>query len=220
LPSTKGRATAPVKLRFGEILEFSDLRSLAAFFEDSPGRNAGTLHNVRSLSISYIDNHTATGWGRWTTDYAYEAFEHLHRNWDLMQISWLRLHLPYSQTISSVDDPGVWSLLKIRNLQHLTILGPRGCIASDVRKCLKAQTHKKKLFPWRPLGLENAGGKDWIHHQGQAPWQVQYEWLETRYKYLHHRGIVTERRAKQRQAYHKRRKPGSAKIPEVSIRNR
>ena len=37
--------------------------------------------------------------------------------------------------------------------------------------------------------------------QGQAPWQVQYEWLETRYKYLHHRGIVTERRAKQRQAY-------------------
>jgi hypothetical protein len=36
-PSTNGRATAPVKLKIGETLEFSDLRSLAAFFEDGPG---------------------------------------------------------------------------------------------------------------------------------------------------------------------------------------
>ena len=196
----KGRATAPLKLKLklGETLEFNDLRSLATFFENGPGRNA--------LSISYIDDHTAIGWGRWTIDYAYEAFEHLHRNWDLMRISWLRLCLPYSQAISSVDDPGVWSLLKIRNLQHLTILGPHGCIASNVRKRLRAQTRKKKLFPWRPLGLENAGGKDWIHRQGQTTRQAQYEWLESRYKYLHHRGVVNQRREKQRAAYHKRRR--------------
>ena len=79
-PSPKGRATAPVKLKISETLEFSDLRSLAAFFEDSPGRNAATLHNIRSLSISYVDDHTATGRGRWTTNYAYEAFEYLYRN--------------------------------------------------------------------------------------------------------------------------------------------
>ncbi|KAH6667700.1 hypothetical protein B0J14DRAFT_170414 [Halenospora varia] len=36
--STKGRATAPIKLRIGEALEFSDLRTLAAFFEDDPDR--------------------------------------------------------------------------------------------------------------------------------------------------------------------------------------
>lgn len=36
LPSTNSRATAPVKLRIGEALDFSDLRTLAAFFKDSP----------------------------------------------------------------------------------------------------------------------------------------------------------------------------------------
>jgi hypothetical protein len=64
--STKGRATAPVKLSIGEALEFSDLRILAAFFEDGPGRDATTLHNVRFLSISYLDDHADTGWG-WCT---------------------------------------------------------------------------------------------------------------------------------------------------------
>ncbi|KAH6675914.1 hypothetical protein B0J14DRAFT_587573 [Halenospora varia] len=123
-----------------------------------------------------------------------------------MRISWLRLCLPCSQAISSVDDPGLWSLLKIRNLRHLTVLGPRGCIASDVRKCLKARTHMKKLFPWRPLGLENAGGRDWRYCQGQVKWQEQYKLLDSRYKYLHHRETVTERRKKQRHAYHKRRR--------------
>lgn len=167
-PSTKGRETTPVKLRIGEALEFCDLRTLTAYFEDGPGRNATTLHNVRFLSVSYLDDENATGWGQRTTDYAYEAFEHLHKHWDSMRISWLRLCLPSSPAILSVDDPGLWSLSKIRNLPHLTILGPRGCIAPEVRKCLKARTHMKKLFPWRPLGLENAGGSDW---RGQRTWQ-------------------------------------------------
>lgn len=147
LTSTEGRATTPVKLRIGEALEFSDLRTLAAFFEDGPSRDVIALQTIRFLSISYLDDYAATSWGRWTTRYAYEAFERLYRHWDLIRISWLRLYLPYAQAISSVDDPGVWSLLKIRNLRHLTILGPHGCIASNVRRCLKARTHKKKLFP-------------------------------------------------------------------------
>lgn len=49
----------------GEALEFSDLRALAAFFEDGPGRDVTTLHNVRFCSVSYLDDHTATGfWER------------------------------------------------------------------------------------------------------------------------------------------------------------
>lgn len=214
--STECRATAPVKVSIDEALEFSDLRTLAAFFEDGPGRDATILHNVRFLSISYLDDHAATGWGRWTTNYAYEAFEHLYKHWDLMQISWLRLCLPCSHAISSVDDPRLWSLLKIRNLHHLTILGPYGCIVSDVHKCPKARTHKKKLFPWRPLGLENAGGRDWRYRQGTVKWQEQYESLDSRYKYLHHREAVTERRKKQRDAYHKRRR----RLPMLSKRRK
>ncbi|KAJ8058228.1 hypothetical protein OCU04_012424 [Sclerotinia nivalis] len=93
-----------------------------------------------------------------------------------MRISWLRLCLPSSPAISSVDDPGLWSLLKIRNLPHLKIRGPHGSIAPEVPKHLKARTHMKKLFPWRPLGLENVGGGDW---KGQMTWQEQYEFHDS-----------------------------------------
>jgi hypothetical protein len=51
-------------------------------------------------------------------------------------------------------------LLKIRGLAHFTILGPYGCIVPHVRKCLKARTQQKKLFPWRPLGSENPGPRN------------------------------------------------------------
>ncbi|KAH8587613.1 hypothetical protein B0O99DRAFT_393006 [Bisporella sp. PMI_857] len=207
--STKSKVTTPVKVSIGEVLEFSGLRTIASFFEDGPGQDAKTLLSVRFLNISYLDNDSATGWGRWTTNYAYEAFEHLCRRWDLMQVSCLRLCLSYVQAISSVDDPGLWSLLKLRNIPHLIILGPYGCIAPNIRKCLRTRTRKRKLFPWRPLGLENAGGKAWtdtVKHQGQAKWQQQYGLLDSRYKYLHGRKTVAERRKNQRIAYHKRRR--------------
>jgi hypothetical protein len=63
--STTGRATALVKLRIGEALEFNDLRTLAAFFEDGPGGDATTLHNVQLLGVSNLDDNTATGWKGW-----------------------------------------------------------------------------------------------------------------------------------------------------------
>ncbi|KAH8595108.1 heterokaryon incompatibility protein-domain-containing protein [Bisporella sp. PMI_857] len=51
----------------------------------------------------------------------------------------------------------IWSLLKIRNLAHLSILGPYGCITPQVRIFLKARTHRRNLFPWRPCGTEDPG---------------------------------------------------------------
>ena len=148
-------------------------------------------------------------WWQRATDYAYEAFESLYNHWEFMRIAWLQLCFPYPRIISSIDDPGLWSLLKIRNLPRLTILGPRGCISSQVRRILKSQTRKKKLFPWRPLGLENPGGKVWadnIKQQGRMDWEKQYNWLDARYKYLHDRRTVSARREEQRRAYHKRRR--------------
>ncbi|CZT53335.1 uncharacterized protein RSE6_14829 [Rhynchosporium secalis] len=201
--STKARETTPAKLRIGEALEFSDLKTLSAFFEHGPGRDITTLHNVRFLSVSYLDDENATGWGQRTTDYAYEAFEYLFEHWVSMRISWLRLCIPYSHAILSVNDPGLWSLLKLRNLPRLIIRGPYGCITPEVRKHLKARTRTKKLFPWRPLGLENVGGRKW---SSQMTWEEQYQLLDSRYKYLHDRETVTERRTMQRNAYHKRRR--------------
>ena len=63
-----GRATAPVKLRIDEALEFNDLRPLAAFFEDSPGKDAIALYNVRLSGVFNLDDYTATGWKGWTAN--------------------------------------------------------------------------------------------------------------------------------------------------------
>jgi hypothetical protein len=161
LDKTKRRAKHQFKI--GETLEFSDLGTMAAFFRDGPGQDNATLQGIRFLSISYLDNDTLTSRWEWTTKYAYEAFELLHNNWHLMQVRLLQLCLPFYRTISSVNDPGLWSLLKIRNLDQLTILGPYGCIAPQVRSWFKARTHKKKLFPWHPLGMENPGRKSWTN---------------------------------------------------------
>jgi hypothetical protein len=114
------------------------------------------------IVIAYLDDQSV-GWWPGTKDYAYEAFELLYQHWRLMWVSWLRLHLPYTHAVSSVDDLGIWSLLKIRNLARFDILGPHRCIAPKVREYLKGMTRNKRLFPWRPLGVENPGPRKWQH---------------------------------------------------------
>jgi hypothetical protein len=57
--TTKHKATTPVHLNIGEALYFNDLRTLAAFFREGPGRDTALLHKVRflgqlSLSIETI----------------------------------------------------------------------------------------------------------------------------------------------------------------------
>jgi len=42
----KDRVTILVKLSISKALEFSNLRTLVAFFEDSPSRDIITLYNV------------------------------------------------------------------------------------------------------------------------------------------------------------------------------
>lgn len=207
---TKDRGTARANISIGEALEFSDLKTFAAFFREGPGRYAANIHKARFLRIYYVDDDTVRDRWQQTIDYAYEAFELLYTNWSPMRISEIQLCLLDFNAISSVDDPGIWSLLKVRGLAHLTILGPHRCIVPEVRKWLKARTHRRKLFPWVALGVENPGPNNWISrlkHQEVLPyWQQQYEWLDARYKYLHDRETVAARCAKQRLAYYKRRR--------------
>ncbi|KAH8594246.1 hypothetical protein B0O99DRAFT_625411, partial [Bisporella sp. PMI_857] len=42
---------------------------------------------------------------------------------------------------------------------------------------------------------------DIVKHRSNEQWQEQYEWLDTRYKYLHDLEIVILRYVKQRSAY-------------------
>lgn len=202
-PAVNGRAVAsPVKLRIGQALDFKDLRTLAAYFENGPGRNALSLRNIRFLSVSYLNDHSGLQWRR-TFEYAYEAFECLLSDWTSMDISWLHLCLS-PRAISSINDPGMWTLSKIRNLRHFTILGPYGCIAPDLWKYLNTRTCAKTLFPWRQSRVGNIE-EEWKIGHIAGGWQKQYESLDARYKFLHHRPTVIERREKQREAYRKRR---------------
>jgi hypothetical protein len=144
--TTTNRTTILIHLNIGEALSFSDLQTLATFFQDGPGRDIAFLHTVRFLSISYLDDYTATNSWRQITSYTYKAFELLYISWHLIQISWLQLCLPRFNVVSSVNNPEIWSLLKIRRLAHLTILGLYYYIIFQVRGWLKARIRKKKLF--------------------------------------------------------------------------
>jgi hypothetical protein len=193
------------------------LQTLAAFFEQGPGRDAATLRHVLCVVISYLDNQ-AIGWR--TKAYAYEAFELLYQHWHLMSVSWLRLHLPGTYAVTSVDDPGMWSLLKIRKLARFDIIGNYRCISSDARDYLKARSRNKKLFPWRPLGVENPGPRKWQdrvkHRDGVPVWKTQYEWLEARYKDLHDRRTI-DARCEKRQIGDRKRK---RRLPMISKRTK
>jgi hypothetical protein len=207
-PATTNKAH-PLRYNIGEVLDLDDLQTMVAFYSVGPGRVASSLGEIRCLNISYQDN-DAVDWWRNSTTYAYEAFELLHKHWNLMSVDRLRIFFRHAEAISSVDDPGIWSLLKIRALPHLDLVGPRRCVSPRVRAFLKARTRSKNLFPWRPLGVENPGPKEWTalvkYQYGVPRWQAQFEWLDARYKFLHDPETIAARCGKQRTAYHKRRK--------------
>ncbi|PSS18330.1 hypothetical protein M430DRAFT_237893 [Amorphotheca resinae ATCC 22711] len=196
----------PVPCTIGGALQFDDLCTLVSFFEGGPGQDTNFLREIRGLNVSYKDSF-AVSWWQETTNYAFEAFELLYKRWHLMSVSWLRIHLRCTKAILSVDDPGIWSLLKIRGLPRLEVVGPRRCISPLVRKYLKARTRSQRLFPWRPLGVENPGPKEWTalvkDRSGIPRWQAQFEWLEARYKYLHDRETIAARCKEQRTTYRK-----------------
>ena len=77
-----------------------------------------------------------------------------------MSVDQLRIFFCYAEAISSVDDPGIWSLLKIRALPHLDLVSLRRYVSPQVRAFLKAQTRSKNLFLWRLLSVENPGPKE------------------------------------------------------------
>jgi hypothetical protein len=65
------------------------------------------------------------------------------------------------------------------------------------------------LGEWQPTGLENPGPGDWVEkvvkeEGGGGLKEQQWEWLEMRYRYLHDRKTVQERRLKQRKQSQRR----------------
>jgi hypothetical protein len=203
------RNAQPLRYHMSEVLDFGDLQTLIAFYKVGPGLVASTLSEIRCLNVVYQDN-DSVHWWRDSTTYAYEAFELLYKQWSFMSVDRLRIFFRRTGAISSVDDQGIWSLLKIRGLSHLELIGPCLCVLPRVRVFLKARTRSKKLFPWRPLGVENPGPKEWtalVKYQDDVPRrQAQFDWLDARYKFLHDPETIAARCAKQRTAYHKRRK--------------
>jgi hypothetical protein len=190
---------APSRYRIGEVLAFDDLRTMAAFFMSGPGRESSFFRGIRCLIVSYLDN-CKVPWLRGSKTYAYEAFELLYRYWGDMSVERLRIYVFGTEAITSVDDPGIWSLLKIRGLVHLELVSDRGGISPPVRACLKRRTRRKKLFPWRPVGLENPGTKDWSaciqYRDGVPEWRAEFEWLDSRYKFLQDRETIARRSEK------------------------
>ena len=191
----------------GETLNFPDLRSLAKFFTNGPGRRDDQsiqgkyLDGIKFIRIVYRDHWAIPFWEFGGATYAYEAFELLVANLDRMKLQQLQLCFVSYPTIH-IDSPGIWSLLKVRDLKSVILssqlidIHPAVCEALETRLCWPP-SHR-----WSPLGFENPGPGDWHHRvsrEGPAEeWERQYEWLDRRYLTLHDRQTIDARAKLQR----------------------
>jgi hypothetical protein len=217
--------------RMGESLHFPDLTSLIDFFENGPGRlHAGhdrnctrcdqmpllnTVRKTKSISVCYIDSQEAFRCNR-TYDSAYEAFETLVYNLHQMQIERLRIRFHGCLEVHDVDAPGIWSLLKIRNLPTLILDGRRGSVDPQIRTILQGRTRWASDCPWTPLGSENPGPNDWrerVRPRSRIEInRAQYTWLDRRYRFRQHIGFRRARNLAARAA-RLRRLAASGKPP-------
>jgi hypothetical protein len=192
-----------------EALNFPDLRSLAQYFTNGPGRRdtkalkGQYLTDITHIRIVYRDDWAVPNW-EYTVRYAYEAFELLVNNLDRMNLRWLQIHVPSSPTPFGIDAPGIWSLLQVRTLQDFILSCRRGEIDPAVRQVLQRRLRWGTYHHWAPTGLENPGPGDWKArinpHTPGSKTQKQHAYLAMRYKFLHHRLTVDARRRENRKA--------------------
>jgi hypothetical protein len=81
-------------LKIGEAVQFADHKSLAAFFQEGPGRSDAFLQAVTFIGVVYRDDRDVNNWWPRSTHYAYEAFELLQSRWHLMRVKWLQICFP------------------------------------------------------------------------------------------------------------------------------
>lgn len=227
--STIQRQPDNTRPRIGETLNFPDLRSLASFFTTGPGRpelaedNKKFLARIKFVRIVYMDIALTSylRYGFSTLDYAYEAFELLADNQDRLNIQRLQLHSTH-HNIETPDQPGIWSLLKLRGITNVIVSGGV-TINHDLRSCLQTRLGWQRSRQWTPIGTERTGIRDWQARVKQRPTgtmlEWQWDWLEKRYNYLHDRETCNKRRIKMRKARDKRR-GGVSKQSRTLRRNR
>lgn len=144
------------KSNIGGALKFSELKSLAAFFQHGVSRLPTPSYRIRFHSVSYIEDDTVTGWRREHTGVcANEAFEALDHNWGQMEICWLQLRFPSYRANSSVDDSGIWSLSKIRGLaisQSHARMHASNLKSKNIwrRKHIRKGSFRGDLSVWKP----------------------------------------------------------------------
>jgi hypothetical protein len=186
-----------------ETLNFPDLWSLARFFTHGPGRIGYDLSHVTYVRVVYVDYRDTLPWD-FSLRYAYEAFELLVANLGRMRLQRLQLCLLQRTTDSfNADTPGVWSLLKVRDLEKLILTSCNDVVDPRLRKALKSRVRWSAAQPWRPLGFENPGPGDWQTRVRQNGLDLE-QYLNYRYPYLHDR-LTVDARAQERRKVHDRR---------------
>jgi hypothetical protein len=194
-----------------EALNFPDLQSVVRFFTNGPGRGDAkaitigqSLADITYIRIVYRDDWAVPNWA-YSVRYAYEAFELLVANLSRLRLRRLQIHVTSYTPLLGVDSPGMWSLLKIRDLQTIILTSRPGEIRLAVRKALMERLCWPGSAPWSPIGLEDPGPGDWrmrVSQQGPgSPWERHYAWLDQRYKFLQDRITVDARAQEQRRSY-------------------
>lgn len=180
----------------GRTLHFFDLRAMASFFTDGPGRqdadeprlNQEWLSGINFIRVEFRDTswHRGSRYAPRTLDFAYEAFQLLAAaiNGGRINACTLRLQIYIGEYDGfCVDTPGMWNLLKVSGLQALIL---DGYVDKGVRSILQSRVTSRvaPLGAWQPTGLESTGFGDWMERvlreeKGEGElWERQWRWLD------------------------------------------
>jgi hypothetical protein len=189
--------------KIGEALRFTDLRAMASYFESGPGSvtwgTGARLDRVTFVSVVYRDSayfHLLEGSG---VAYAYEAFEALYAARHLLRLTRLQVQCSSGWGEITTESPGMWSLLKWRNLDDIFLCGWQWRLV-DVSTATRRRLMSDVAVPWRPLGLEHSDLRAWPQVQ-QLSLEQQWAWHEKRYMQSQDRKTIEARRQAQRRAH-------------------
>lgn len=195
-PLARARQEDPVKDRrfcVQGTLVFCDLESMVHWFTRGPGsHDQFHFHLIKSIIVDYVDSSL-----RYlpTWEFAYEAMELLVERVDRMNLQYLQLNwLSYSPLTH--ETPGIWSLLRLREVPYFRLNAPRGMVEKDFRKALRSRLRQSSRTPWKPLGFENpcpnaipgrVGRAAWKEKAGHASWLCDRRQLQLAFLNRHYR---------------------------------
>ncbi len=215
----------------GSLLVFRSFSNVISFFTSGLGASGtpAELAAFTFLVVTYADHpdHGPTGYQTLEAQgvsLAWEAFELLARHHTRFRIAHFQLRIEMSLGSSlDLNSPGMWSLLKLREVPRFYIVCRRGVVTGDARKAIRGRLSWPKEKGWQPVGGEKIRRDDdvdgWLRRVRCLPNQTlresQFLFLDHEYQQRQSQ-VAIHARKKRASQYRAQRRPQVRRRARVS----